>query len=150
MAQRLGWTFIDTDELVVKEAGMSIAELIHLKGEPAFREYEKRAVKQAVSYDKTVIATGGGVPLYEDNMRRFEHSSEVIWIKVTPETVLKRMGDVKARPLIDATHPLESIQKRLLEREPFYSKAHHVVDSDAMTPSDMVEKILALLPAQPT
>ena len=146
LAKKIGWTFLDTDELIIKDEGLSIAELIRSKGEPVFREYEKRAVHRVSARDEAVIATGGGVPLYEENMKKLSQGSEIVWLKVSPETVLSRAGDLKSRPLIDPDHPLESIKQRLKDREPFYAQAHHMIECDGKSPHEVVDLILSVIP----
>src|ERR1044071_2427963 len=69
LAKKLGWPFFDTDLLVEKQVGQSVADIIRSMGEAAFREVEKKAVQLVSLSNSSVIATGGGVPLDPDNMR---------------------------------------------------------------------------------
>ena len=146
LASRLGFSFHDTDEAVAKAAGARVPEIIRKRGEEAFRELETAAVAQMADVDRAVIATGGGVPLNPENMKVLGRNAQIVWLKVSPRTVLRRAGDLSARPLIDASDPLGSVSKRIREREPIYETASVAVETDSATPAEVVEKILALFP----
>lgn len=144
LAEKLNIPHFDTDEILVKKSGHSIAEIITRDGEAAFRALEKAAVNEAAAHAAGVISTGGGVPLDAGNMTALKKNAKVIWLKVSPETVLKRAGNFKSRPLIDPANPLESIKKRMEERAQAYAQAEFTVDADSDSPQAIVDKILKL------
>lgn len=146
LAQRLGRPHYDTDELISRKTNMSVADLIRTQGEQAFRDHESEAVREVSSLQNAVISTGGGAPLREENMQTLSKSGYVVWLKVSPEVILKRAGNLASRPLIDPDHPLDSIRRRLAEREQAYAAAAYSVDTDAMNPHDVAEKVLSTLP----
>src|SRR5687768_6484575 len=125
LAQRLKWPHYDTDDLISKAAGASIADIINKQGEAAFRSMEQAVVAKISMKDKGVISTGGGVPLDPQNMEALKKNGTVVWLKVSSETALKRAGDLKSRPLIDPENPLGSIQKRMAERASAYGAASY-------------------------
>src|SRR5262249_26430227 len=142
-----GWPHHDTDDMITKQVGYPVGDIIRTKGEASFRTVEKNAVSLVALSDKCVISTGGGVPLDEANMRELSKDAVVIWLKVSPETALKRAGNLKSRPLIDPNDPIGSIRKRMNERNPVYQRAaQHTLESDQMEPEQVVEKILSFLP----
>jgi shikimate kinase len=145
LAHQLGWPHFDTDEMISKQTGMSIADLIRKQGEPAFREVERKAVQLVVLSDPSVISTGGGVPLNVDNMNDLKKNSRVVWLKVSPEKVLSRAGNFKSRPLINPNDPLGSIREKMAVRENAYAQAHETVDTDQLTIDEIVAKILPLV-----
>jgi len=149
LAARLGWTHHDTDDMISKQVGFSVGDIIRKKGEAAFRAIEKNAVQLVSLSDRCVISTGGGVPLDANNMQELARDATVIWLKVSPETALKRAGNLKSRPLIDAGNPLESIRRRMAERNPIYERAaQHTIESDHLEADQVVEKILSLVPSR--
>ena len=76
-----------------------------------------------------------------------EKNAAVVWLKISPETALKRAGNLKSRPLIDPADPLGSIRQRMNDRNPIYERAaQHTVESDNMQPDQVVEKIVSLIP----
>src|SRR5688572_15306391 len=100
LAQKLSWPHVDTDDMISKDVGASIADIIKKQGEPAFREIESKAVQLVASLDKSVISTGGGVPLRAENMAALGQHGHIVWLEVSADTVLKRAGNLKSRPLI--------------------------------------------------
>jgi len=146
LAARLGWTFHDTDDIVAKTAAMRVPELIRKRGEPAFRELETVAVQTLADADRSVIATGGGVPLNPENMKLLGKNGQIVWLKVSPRSVLHRAGDMGARPLIDPSDPQGSITRRLHEREPLYAAATFSIDTDGLTAAQVVEQLVTLFP----
>ncbi len=148
LAAKLGWPHYDTDDMISQQVGASVGDIIRTHGEGSFRLVEKNAVALVALSDKCVISTGGGVPLDVNNMTDLSKNAAVVWLKISPETALKRAGNFKSRPLIDPADPLGSIRKRMVERNPIYEKmAQHIVESDNMQPEQVVEKILSLLPS---
>jgi shikimate kinase len=141
LASRRGWPHLDTDELVMKKAGVSIADLIRTKGEPEFRLLERQTVKEIASLDNHVISTGGGVPLNPANMRDLSGNGKLVWLKVRPETVLRRAGNIASRPLIDPANPLASIKQKLKDRLPAYSQASYSLDTDELTADQVADQI---------
>jgi shikimate kinase len=147
LARRLGRTFFDTDELITKQVGSPVADIIRTKGEAAFRDIEKKVVQLVALSDLCVISTGGGVPQDADNMRELARTGEIVWLKVSPDVVLKRAGNLQSRPLIDPKDPQGSVEKRMKEREQFYSKASIAIDTDQLSIDDTVEKIITKIPS---
>ena len=147
LAKKLGWSHYDTDQEVEKKTGQTIAHLINQKGEPAFRALEREAVQRLAGLDRCVISTGGGIPLNPENMEDLTKEGEVIWLRAKPETILKRAGNLRSRPLIDPEDPLGSVRRRLSDREKAYSEASHAVDTDPLDPEEIATKILSLLPS---
>jgi len=142
LASRLKWSFHDTDEMVEKAARARVGDIIRRQGEAVFRTMERDAVQHAAAYDNAVIATGGGAPVDRDNLADLKKNGRLVWLKVTPRTVLRRVGDFSARPLIDPSDPLGSVTKRLTEREPVYSAAEFSVDTDTLPPAAIADRIL--------
>ena len=146
LSQRLGWPHYDTDSLVEKKAGKTIAELINKYGEGFFRDLEKEVVKSVCEQDTCIISTGGGVPLNSENMENLRRESAVVWLRVSPKTVLKRIGNIKTRPLLDPKRPLDSICDLLQKRRPFYEVADHHIVTDDLTPEEVAEQIYSFVP----
>src|SRR5438477_12358892 len=67
LADRLWQPFVDTDEMIVKRAGMTIKDIFEKHGEQKFRDFETEVVKEVSQLDEHVIALGGGAVLREAN-----------------------------------------------------------------------------------
>jgi len=146
LAEKLGWTYFDTDQEIEKEVGTSIAEFITKHGEGIFRDFEKQVVVQVSEKDQCVIATGGGVPMDPSNVKNLKKESVIFWLRVSPNYVLKRAGDLKKRPLIDPKDPLESVRTLLEQRRIFYSIADYTIDTDALSPQEVAQQVFKILP----
>lgn len=142
LAKKLQFQFIDTDEIIEKDVGISIAKIFQKKGEPYFREVESKAVALVSILDKFVIATGGGVPLKKANMEELERNSIVIYLKVSPEIVLKRIGHDLSRPLLKTKDPLETAREILHKREQAYARCTEMIDTDHSSIDEVIEKII--------
>lgn len=124
LAQRFGLPLVDTDELVAAHAGKTIPEIFAAQGEPAFRELEAAAVKEAAALPGAVIATGGGVILREENMAALRATGIVFFRDRSPAAIVGE--DLTGRPLIGTDS--ERVYRLYQERLPLYQKyAHHTI-----------------------
>ena len=128
LADRLWWPFVDTDDLVVKAAGKSIADIFEQHGVQRFRDLETEAVREVAKLQEHVIALGGGAVLRKENvdvLRRGEH--KIVYLKCDPAELFKRIqadpNTSRHRPKLTASGGLEEITTLLAEREPMYRAA---------------------------
>ncbi len=146
MAQRLGWDFVDTDAYIQEKAATSIARMVEEHGWDFFRHAESEALK-AVSQPYTVIATGGGMVLRQENREFMQAQGTVVFLSASPVLLYERIyADPKQgqRPALTDLAPLQEMEKMLQERLPLYtSTAHHTLDATKSV-SAMVEDIYAL------
>ena len=148
VARRRGWAFVDLDETITSAAGMSVADIFAREGEAGFRRREAEAIRAAATRPRTVVATGGGAACREENLAVMLASGRVVALSATPAEVLKRTGRGSGRPLLDGkADPLGTAAALLAEREPFYARAHHTVDTVGKAPADVAELVLAALEA---
>ncbi|MBN1857061.1 MAG: shikimate kinase [Dehalococcoidia bacterium] len=147
LAHQLNRTFIETDAVVEEETAMTIAHIFETQGEDAFRDLESKAIREACTATNTVIACGGGAVLRPDNVEQLRATSTVIYLKVSEEIVLERLGPAsKLRPLLAGPSPEEKISTLLRYRLPSYERAAHLtVDTTNLQMSDVVHTILQSL-----
>lgn len=85
IAKRLGVVMgrevIDTDEVILRNYGITAGEMINRYGEDYFRDVESRVVDEACQRRGVIIATGGGSVLKRENRKAIKKSSLVVWIK---------------------------------------------------------------------
>ncbi|MBI2865911.1 MAG: 3-dehydroquinate synthase [Chloroflexi bacterium] len=148
LARRLGWAFVDTDELVVALAGKPIPDIFAQEGEPRFREWERQALQQALRQEPAVIATGGGMVLDPSNREVMEHGGFVVCLEARPETILQRLkadledSDSPAlRPLLAVPDPLERICSLKARRQALYALADLTVHTDNLTVSQVAAEV---------
>src|SRR5207245_2182803 len=106
LASELGWAFIDTDAEIVRTQGRSIADIFRDDGEEAFRNLETAALRQALTPDEVVIATGGGVVLRPENRDLLARTCWVVWLRATEEEYIRRVAGNARRPLLAAGEDL--------------------------------------------
>lgn len=141
LADKLGYKFIDTDEIIEKSEGKSITAIFNDRGEQRFREIEASIVRELSGIKGHVISTGGGIVTNCDNISTLKKDGLVVWLKATPETIFQRVCSETHRPLLNVENPLEEIKRRLALREPFYSEANLSIDTDGLD----VEKIADMI-----
>ena len=134
LREKLGRTLIDTDEVIVKNAGVSIPELFKEHGEAYFRNLESEAVKSTSDKTCSVIATGGGAVLRYENIRALMENGRIFFID-RPLSKLIPTGD---RPL---SSTVEAVKKRYSERYEIYKSSCDVVIDADCTPDEVAEKI---------
>ena len=144
LAKQLGLTFADSDQLVTKMAGVSIADVFDLAGEAKFRDMEFRAIQNQLQKPPHVLATGGGAFCEPETAALLRKNTTVVWLQASPGTLLKRIGDITSRPLLQTGPPLEILQQLQTDRVPFYRKAHIHINTDGMT---MPKSLAALVSA---
>ncbi len=142
LAQRLGYTFIDTDNLIEEKAGKSISDIFMEDGEPYFRDIEALILEDLSGLEGHVISTGGGIVTREDNILNLKKTGLVIWLKASPETIFKRVSSETHRPMLKVDDPLEQIKKLLSMREQFYSRADLSIDTDGLEVDEVVDIII--------
>src|SRR5512134_1391111 len=85
LARRFGVPFVDVDERIESAAGCRIRDLFDREGEPAFREREKAALRDALSAKGRVIATGGGAFADEGNRALLRAYAPVVYLETAVE-----------------------------------------------------------------
>lgn len=142
LARRLGWTFADLDERIVRAAGMPVAEIFAREGEPAFRRRETEALRAAAAERRTVLATGGGAACRDENLQIMLASGRVVALDVSAGEAVRRTGRASGRPLLDgAADPVAAADALLAGRQAFYARAHWRVDTDGRPPEQIVQEI---------
>lgn len=130
VAEQLHFDFVDTDHVIEERAGRTIAQIFADHGEPAFRDLEHRLVLELAHRQKTVIATGGGLPLNPANLESLKTHALVVCLWASPARIYERVREHKHRPLLNTPDPEERIQELLAAREPFYRQADVLINTE--------------------
>ena len=143
LARRLGWDFFDTDAVIAQEKGKPVSRIFAEEGEAEFRCCETRTLAQLTSRNRVVIATGGGVPMFDVN-RKLLSRGFVVQLVVRVSDVLERTRNDTSRPLLQGDNPLGRIRSLLIERTPMYDTvSDKKVHVSRRTPDQIVEEILS-------
>ena len=154
LAQALQRPFVDLDEVLVAEAGRSIAELVAEEGWPGFRRREKELVARWGGRPGQVLAPGGGVVLDPENVKILREHGLVIWLYAEPATLSQRLrrdqGSRDFRPSLTGEDPGSEMERVLAEREPLYrAAAHLVMDTTKLAIPEIVNQILKKISTSP-
>ncbi len=142
VAQGLGWTFVDVDDVIAAEAGMAIPEIFRSEGETEFRRREREAIEKLARRDEIVLALGGGA-IEDDATRKLllmAPETLLVHLEVKLETTLARCkGTENLRPVLaDEANLKDRYERRL----PLYRMAHVTLEVDTLTPDQVAEAIM--------
>lgn len=143
LARRCGFEFIDCDRQLEARSGATIATIFELEGEDGFRRREAALIDELTQRSRTVLATGGGAILKEENRRHLRERGLVIYLRASAEEIMRRTQKDRARPLLQTSDRRARIVELLQAREPLYEETAHVtVQSNAGNPNRLVAKLL--------
>ena len=133
LSDLIGKPFVDLDAYIEKKGGQSIATLFKYGGADHFRKLEKKALQEVITdFPDHIIATGGGTPIYFDNLETMKANGMVIFLDALPEIIFQRIKDSgEQRPLLKTMKGEELkqyISKLLTERMEYYLQAHLAVE----------------------
>ena len=144
VAEKLHFTFSDTDELIGEKNNISIGKIIEQYGEEYFRQYEQELIKDYISTDSHVISIGGGAVNMKtkEMIKRYRYR---VWLKCPIERLVGRYEPNKQeRPLLYNTTNIEKeLETSLSKRMPFYSEcANIIINSYNSPPHDLADEVL--------
>lgn len=142
-AKALGYRFIDTDVRIEEEEGSTISEMFSQKGEEYFRRCETDLLKRLETEPGgMILATGGGLPMRQENAACLKRLGVVIYLKASVETLIERLqGDTK-RPLLSEGDLRDKIEAMLKIRGPVYEAlADFCLETDRMTFYEMISEM---------
>lgn len=141
----LGYKFIDLDHELEARAGMTIPEYFTTHGEDAFRKLESDILKTTPYQTNTVVSTGGGLPVFFDNMDWMNKHGKTLYIQLSPKALAGRLENAKTqRPVLQGKKGdelVELITQKLAEREQHYLKASHHISGIDMSVEKLAEKL---------
>ena len=148
LAERLGFSFYDTDEMVERQMGLQIRRIVAEQGWDAFRQAERAVIRELSGADRGVIALGGGAVLDSRNVENLKGNGFFVWLIAAAKTIAARMGNDEAseseRPSLTQATSIGEIDQVLAEREPLYRRlANLVVDTTEIEADRVAEAICA-------
>lgn len=145
LAERLGWTFCDTDEIIEQRTKTKISEIFSQQGEPAFRDMESALAREMVEWHQRVVSTGGGFMLRPENLAASERAGFPVLLVASPDEIWHRVGRSRHRPLLQVENPRARIEQMLQERQSAYEAIAHKISTDGLTPDQVAQAILDLI-----
>ncbi len=145
LASKLGYQWIDTDQEIEKKEGVKVSEIFEVRGEAYFRALEKQLIDGLIHSEKMIVATGGGLPCFNNLMENLNHLGTTIYLERTPKELFQRVKQAtNSRPLIahkTDDELLEYIESTMEKRREIYLQSNIIADRFSQTP----EKIIALI-----
>jgi len=149
LANVLGMEFFDLDKVIEENEGNSIVEIFEKKGEAYFREIELETLKRLSVREKVVISLGGGTLTDRSNLELLKSTGKIIYLKVSPNNLYKRLKNKIDRPLFrdlvlgekSEEDFLEKIKELLEKRRVYYEKADLIIDTDLQPLGKTVDQI---------
>lgn len=145
LSVKTGLSFVDMDDVFEEKYRIGIIDFFEKYGEAAFRRIEHQLLIETASLDDTIIATGGGTPCTDENIRFIKSQGISIYIRMKIEDLVVRLKNIKKkRPLLKnvSLENLEQyIRNQITEREPFYLQADHIVTGPVDDLSELVDLI---------
>ena len=145
LATTLDLPFTDSDQVVEKIAGISVADIFDLAGEAKFREMEQRAISETIKSGISVLSVGGGAVCHPDTAALLKEGSILIWLKASPETLLSRIGSTASRPLLHGNDPLAVLKNLAEARADHYGIADVIITTDGMSGTIATNAVLRAL-----
>jgi shikimate kinase len=147
ISRMLDREFIDADEYLEQKEGKTVKDIFDEGGEKLFREMESRVIAELCLLDNKIIATGGGVILREENVKKLKKNGVLILLTADVDTIYKRIYRDKLtqqkRPSLTDRNGYQEIEYLLEYRNPFYDKAaDFVLNTDSMSVNDAARRIV--------
>jgi shikimate kinase len=149
LAARLGWPVIDTDTIVERQAGSTVAEIFARDGEEVFRAAEAGAIAGLrAGQEPLVVSVGGGAVVSEANREALREAGTIVWLRASPATLAARVGTGRSRPLLSRSglDPQSALAQLAVEREGYYQAAADlVVDVDNTSAIEAADRVMTAL-----
>ncbi len=144
VAEQLHAGFVDVDSVLNRKEGKPIAMIFAEKGEPAFREMERKEMEAALANQPAVLAPGGGWAAQPGALEAARATGYVIYLKTRPETAASRAAPSGTRPVLMGEDPEARMRTLIKEREPFYTRADGKVETDKKTAEQVAAEVVRL------
>lgn len=143
LAKKLGYKFVDVDDLIEKEQGMKLQAFLDKEGDAKFVETEEENVL-SLKGDKIVIAPGGSVVCSRRAMEYLREISKIIYLKDSLKSIKKRVLNINSRGIVGLKN--KDIWELFSERGKLYEKyADFVIDMTDFDVENILKKIVWLV-----
>ena len=127
LAQHLDKQFFDCDREIESRSGVSIPLIFEIEGEAGFRRRESRMLEELTARENSVLATGGGAVLTEENRRLLTERGTVVYLRAAVHELWLRTRHDKSRPLLQGSDVRARLKALYAERDPLYRDIADIV-----------------------
>ncbi len=144
LSEKYGYRFIDTDKVIEEKAGQPVSEIFEQRGEEYFRCLETAVLTELnETLSNTVISTGGGLPLRDENRKILSSLGYVVYLDVEAGEVIRRLAGDTTRPLLQGENPEEKIHELMEYRRPVYEQCGDIcIQVTGKTIDEIAEEII--------
>lgn len=147
LARLMDIQFVDTDEIIISQAGRSIAAIFAEEGEAGFRRRECDAVSEVAANPPGVISVGGGAIVNESNVQRLQGVATIVWLTAPVDVLWARISADQrtddTRPGLTDRSGADELRRLLTQREPLYARAADlIVDTTGLEPPSVARRIM--------
>jgi shikimate kinase/3-dehydroquinate synthase len=146
-ADLLGWSFVDTDDVLAERMGMPVGQVLVEYGEERFRQLESEVLHDLAGGERVVISTGGGMVISEANRKFMREHGLMVYLKVSVEGSWKRMQETSVhipRPLIAGNNGLQRLQDLYTRRRAWYEEAPIHINTEEGTQNELARRLISL------
>lgn len=140
-SEKLNIPFLDTDKYIEKRENMSVDNIFRIKGEKYFRNLENDILKNLENFNG-IIATGGGLPVFNNNMYILNNLGNTIFLDVNIDVCIKRILSDKSRPL--AKKGDVYLRNLYNERKNIYKKAQYTIECTYKTLNEILQEMYVI------
>lgn len=143
LAKVLNKDFVDSDREIEAQTGATIPLIFELEGEEGFRRREREMIDKLTQQADTVLATGGGAVLSEDNRKYLRERGFVVYLHATVDQLLERTRMDRNRPLLQTEDPRARLEELLALRDPLYRDVADItVDTGKASIRELVQQLV--------
>jgi shikimate kinase len=139
LARRLGWRYVDVDEMIERRERLTVSDVFAKRGEPYFRALERAVLLEQVPIRHAVVATGGGTFADPENRAVINGDGVSVWLDVPLDRLVARVPADGRRPLAADRAAFEQLY---LARRASYEQAQLHIDAGRTGIEGIVEQIL--------
>jgi shikimate kinase len=144
LAARLEMSFVDTDEEIEREFGLSVEEIFEQRGEGDFRAAEQRLIAGLLKGEARVLSVGGGAFADGETRVALNRAATTVWLDPPLELILERLGRSTRRPLAAGRSPAE-LRRLWEDRCQGYAQAQIRLATSQEAPAIAVDRIMERL-----
>ena len=143
VSKKLNKEFIDIDQLIEIQEGMTISDIFQKKGESFFRKFEERISIQNLKKSNSVISLGGGAFINKKIQKEVLKNHISIWLKWDNKILINRIKNSQKRPIAIQLDDID-LNKLIDDRSKIYSKAKYQIKCDRLSKLELTKRIIEL------
>lgn len=149
LANVLGYDFYDLDREIENIEKLTVVEIFEKHGEQYFREAESKILNELAKKDNLVISLGGGTIVNKNNFDMMKRTGKIIYLKVSPETLYKRLRHKTDRPIFkdlvlnnkNEKDFMKRISELMEKRKHFYELSDITIDTELTPLGKTIDRI---------